>query len=127
MIKKLILIFGILTLWQSCGLEDLGKSECAIYIEDTLDSMQESYQTEAYDNNVDDEGNRQSLKTCLRVKQVTEKYLTNLASLKEDMNGRLCSGEEILRLTTRIEKKEQDLNRDLIDVWNDCEKTYGSD
>lgn len=118
-------MIGMVIICNGCGLEDAGKSDCAIYVEDTLDNMQESYETEAYDNNVDDKGNRQSLTTCSRTKELTDKYLKNLEILKEDIQGRLCSGEELLRLTTRIERKEKDLNEDLENVWNRCEEIYG--
>ena len=124
--SKLLLLAGVLTFIISCGLEDAGKSDCFIDVEDTLDSWQTAYNYQMT-NAKDDDGNGQSLEACLIRKGLTEEYIQSLKNRKSWMNSNGdCTGDEKSTLNARINKRIQELEEDMESTWNRCEEVYGS-
>ena len=104
---------------------DLGKSECYIKLEGDLDTLDKTYEEEMYDKNIDDDGNRQSLETCNRSKELTDIYLIKLREFEEYLNdNNSCADDEVLLLEARVEGRIRDLEEDLVNVWSRCEDIY---
>ena len=123
---KLLLLAGVLTFFISCGLEDAGKSDCFIDVEDTLDSWQTTYNYQMT-NAKDDDGNTQSLEACLIRKGLTEEYVQSLKNRQSWMNSNGgCTGDEKSTLNSRINNRVQELEEDMESTWNRCEEVYGS-
>ncbi len=120
------ILLGILTINVSCGLEDAGKSECAINFENFLDQTEDDYQELMVQP--DSQGNDQSLENCLNRRFFTQDYLVKLQQTAIDIrsNGG-CSEEEKEDLIVRVGDRIQDLEEDMESTWNRCEKVFGGD
>jgi hypothetical protein len=124
--KSKFLLVGLFTFFISCGLEDAGKSQCAIDVEDTLDSWQTTYNIQMTEA-VDSEGNSQSLEACLIRKGLTEEYIQSLKNRRGWLNSNGgCTADEKSTLNSRINNRVQELEEDMESTWNRCEEVYGS-
>ncbi len=123
--SKLLLLMAVLTLFISCGLEDAGKSQCAIDLEDSLESYDDTYQYNMT-NAKDSKGNGTSLEACLIRKGLTEDYIQYLERKQDSLyfDGG-CTSDEKSRLNTQINDRLRDLNEDMESTWNRCEEVYG--
>src|SRR5690554_5833474 len=115
--SKLLLLAGVLTFFISCGLEDAGKSDCFIDVEDTLDSWQGTYNYQMA-NAKDNDGNTQSLEAYLIRKRVTEEYIQSLKSKQSLINSnRCCTRNEENTHNSRINKRFHQSEEDMENIW----------
>lgn len=78
-------------------------------------------------NAKDNDGNTQSLEACLIRKGLTEEYIQSLKSRQSWMNSNGgCTRDEKNTLNSRINKRIQELEEDMENIWNRCEDVYGS-
>lgn len=122
--SKIIFITAIVLLSYSCGLEDLGQSECAISIKKSLDESQEDYENDIY---IDEEGKpkEQSYENCWYARERTRDYIAELKIYEDYIATNNCFRDtEVLDIGARIEGKKRDLEEDIEDVWNLCESVY---
>ena len=130
-IGKLILL-GIFMILVSCGVENLGQSDCAMQYTNALDFAEDLHQDIL--SQPDSEGNQQSLAICLSSRQSTVDLIMSLRSAQSQLVNQShlaveeqCSADEIASINARIDDRILQLEQDLVEVWNDCEKIYGSD
>ena len=124
-IRKLILL-GALMILVSCGsdFENFGRSDCAVSFTNLLETAEDRYENSMREP--DSNGNQSSLEVCLQRKLLTELYLFNLRSEKNNLNLREgCTSEEISEFNTRLSNRIQDLEEDMESTWNHCEDIYG--
>ena len=125
-IRKLILL-GILTISVSCGVEDLGQSECAFDLINLLNEMEDQYQYLL--GQPDSDGNQQSLEACINRRDLTGDYYEALyneqGALNNSQEGEGCTADEKSSINSRIDERQRRLAQDIEEVWSQCEDIYG--
>ncbi|MBU2905050.1 hypothetical protein KO529_09665 [Arenibacter algicola] len=132
--KTQMIVIGLVLLMGSACTEEqaeellgnLGKSDCYKNLDAVFDLQNERYQRDAFRENVDDEGNTQSLKTCKRGQVVANETIRSLKFYSNSGTDG-CTGEEILEIEARYADRIIELNEDLESTWNRCEEVYGSE
>lgn len=114
----------MLSICLSCGVENLGESECATELKKALAEDDDEYYDDIY---FDESGiaKEQSYENCVYARDKTLDYLQSLGYSQELLATSTCmSDTEILEISADIEAKERDLEQDLENVWSGCESRY---
>ncbi|CAM3474793.1 hypothetical protein [Aequorivita lipolytica] len=124
---KILLLLAVMTLSISCiedEVEKLGKSDCAVTVENELDELEDEYQKLMLEP--DSDGNDQSLEACLNRQLATQTYFDLLLDDRTKYTDREgCTLEEKVSFNVRISERTQDLHEDMVSIWNRCEEIFG--
>ena len=111
---------------HACDDHDIIKSDCAIYLLDNLDNWENSYGLAMMEP--DSEGNDQSLEACIQRRNYTIAYKERLEQAKTDLNANDgCSSQEKFDIYNQIWDRIDELEEDLVNIWNRCEEVFGDD
>ena len=125
--KIRILLLTVLMITAACGvdnIENLGRTDCAVIMENRLDDREDVYQDQLRQPDIN--GNQQSLEQCIQTRNFTSQYLLDLISLAYTNRGNSdCTGDERVEFGIRIEERINDLDQDMESTWNRCEEVYG--
>ncbi len=113
----MLILFGTITLFISCGVSDYERSQCALDVDDTLRAFATDYEYKLM-NAVDSNGNTQSVEACYIRRGYTEDYIEDLGRRKGFMNSNgECTGDEKAELNAQINSKIEELQQALVDVY----------
>ncbi len=126
--SRIICITVVLSIFMSCGIDNLGESKCFSEAKKGLDDLDEKYKNVIY---FDEEGNfrEKSYENCVFARTMTTGQINILEDNEEELavDSSCMSEAEYLDLLARIDKRKRELEQDIEDVWNGCESAFGVD
>ena len=121
--SRILLLLGVVTLIFSCGIENIGRTDCAIEMENILQTYEDGFQ-DTMANIVDSNGLSNSCEACIMRREISQAYKGVLEEIKTAVvRDQSCTPEEKNSFIDRLNNKIEDLNQAIVEIYI-CKEIY---